>query len=73
MLLIEVYRLVFSPSVGILRYLPFYPAPSCVFYPTCSEYGKICFNTYPFFTASKKLIGRLSRCTPHHTPSVDLP
>jgi putative membrane protein insertion efficiency factor len=70
---IRVYRLIFSPSVGILRYLPFYPSPSCIFYPTCSEYGIEAFKKYSFFTALQKTMNRIGRCHPGHEPGIDLP
>lgn len=70
---IYLYQAILSPSVGILRYLPFYPRPSCIFYPTCSEYGVQCFKKYPFFTAVRKTINRIGRCHPGNDPAVDLP
>ncbi|MBP6905003.1 MAG: membrane protein insertion efficiency factor YidD [Candidatus Pacebacteria bacterium] len=71
--LIYIYRRIFSPSVGILRFIPFYPRPSCIFYPTCSEYGVECFKKYPFFTALRKTATRIGRCHPGNEPKVDLP
>ncbi len=71
--LIRLYRAIFSPTVGILHYLPFYPRPSCIFYPTCSEYGIECFKKYSFFTALRKTATRVSRCHPGNDPKVDLP
>lgn len=73
MLAIRLYRALFSPSVGILRFLPFYPRPTCIFYPTCSEYGIECFKKYSFLTALRKTTRRISRCHPGNEPSVDLP
>lgn len=71
--LIFIYRWALSPSVGILRYLPGYPKPSCIFYPTCSEYGIECFKKYSFFRAFGKTINRIGRCHPGNEPRVDLP
>lgn len=71
--LVQCYRLIFSPSVGVLRYLPFYPRPSCIFHPSCSEYAIQCFRMYPFFTALQKSITRIGRCHPGNEPRVDLP
>lgn len=73
LVIIAIYRLIFSPTVGVLRYLPGYPRPSCIFYPTCSEYGKECFKKYPFHTALHKTIRRIGRCHPGNEPGVDLP
>ncbi|HRH24805.1 MAG TPA: membrane protein insertion efficiency factor YidD [Candidatus Paceibacterota bacterium] len=72
-LIIKLYRLILSPSVGFLRFLPFYPRPSCVFYPTCSEYSIACFQKYNFFTALRKTTRRVSRCHPFSGGGVDLP
>jgi putative membrane protein insertion efficiency factor len=72
-LIIRFYRAILSPSVGVLRFLPFYPKPSCIFYPTCSEYGVLCFQKYSFLKALKKTIHRVGRCHPGNEPGVDLP
>lgn len=71
--LIAIYRLVFSPTNGILRHLPFYFRPSCIFYPTCSEYAKACFEKYPFRRALIRSVRRIGRCHPGNDPTVDLP
>ena len=70
---IKFYRALFSPSVGILRYLPFYPQQVCIFYPTCSEYSVECFKKYSFFKACYKTIHRIKGCHPGNEPKVDLP
>lgn len=70
---IRFYRALLSPSVGLLRFLPFYPRPSCIFYPTCSEYGIQAFEKYSFFKACGKTIYRISRCHPGNEPRVDKP
>lgn len=71
--LIKLYRATLSPTVGILRFIPGYPRPSCVFYPTCSEYGVTCFKKYGFFIALKKTVFRIIRCHPGTEPSIDMP
>ncbi|HTH93562.1 MAG TPA: membrane protein insertion efficiency factor YidD [Candidatus Paceibacterota bacterium] len=71
--IIAIYRKVFSPTVGFLRYIPGYPKPSCIFYPTCSEYGMECFKKYPFWKALYKTSHRISRCHPGNEPGVNLP
>lgn len=73
LVIIYFYRVVFSPSVGFLRFLPFYPKNTCIYYPTCSEYGVECFKKYSFLKAIKKTIGRIGRCHPGNEPGVDLP
>lgn len=72
-ILIKIYRAILSPSVGILRFIPNYSKPSCVFYPTCSEYALICFEKYSFLIAFKKSITRIGKCHPGNEPKVDLP
>ncbi|MEO5646296.1 MAG: membrane protein insertion efficiency factor YidD [Candidatus Paceibacterota bacterium] len=52
---------------------PFYTKPHCIFYPTCSQYGQECFKKYPFWTALRKTLHRISRCHPGNDPQVDLP
>lgn len=71
--LVWVYQKTLSPSLGVFRFLPFYPKPSCIFYPTCSEYAVTCFTKYPFLVATKKTINRIGRCHPGNDPRVDLP
>lgn len=66
------YRALLSPSVGVLRYM-LNLKPSCIFYPTCSEYGIACYKKYNFFTATKKTLHRVSRCHPRNIPRIDLP
>ncbi|MBY0328501.1 membrane protein insertion efficiency factor YidD [Patescibacteria group bacterium] len=72
-LIIKFYRVVFSPSVGMLRHLPFYPRSVCIFYPTCSEYGIQCFQKYSLIEAFMKTGSRIGRCHPGNEPKVDLP
>ena len=46
----------------------------CRFEPTCSEYGRLAFQRYGFFTATRKTLGRLRRCRPgYRGPWVDPP
>jgi uncharacterized protein len=71
--LVYCYRTIFSPSVGILRFLPFYPKNTCIFYPTCSEYALLAFKKYSFYTALKKTIDRIRRCHPWNESKIDYP
>lgn len=72
-LMISLYQKTLSPSLGIFKFLPFYPKPSCIFYPTCSEYGIECYKKYSFIQATKKTINRIGRCHSGNEPRVDLP
>lgn len=67
------YRMIFSPSVGILRFLPFYPRHTCIFYPTCSEYGVEAYKKYGFIKATQQTLDRIRRCHPGNEPRVDHP
>jgi putative membrane protein insertion efficiency factor len=71
--IISIYRWLFSPTVGFLRHIPGYPKQTCIYYPTCSEYGLECFKKYPFYKAFYKTINRIGRCHPGNEPGVDLP
>lgn len=62
--IIWVYRTLISPL---------YTRNHCIFYPTCSQYAKKCFEKYDFFTALRKSLNRISRCHPGNEPKVDLP
>lgn len=70
---ILIYRAILSPTVGILRYFPGYPRPSCIFYPTCSEYGLQSFRKYSFLKAFRQTTHRISRCHPGNESKVDHP
>lgn len=67
------YQKTLSPNTGVARFIPGYPAPSCVFYPTCSVYAQACFKTHPFIKAVRLTLYRLSRCHPGTPPTVDMP
>jgi putative membrane protein insertion efficiency factor len=71
--IIAIYRLIFSPTVGFLRFFPGYPRPTCIYYPTCSEYGREAFKKYSFSKAFTKTGDRIGRCHPGNEPGVDLP
>lgn len=61
--LITVYQKAISPLLG----------PRCRFYPSCSEYAKVCLGKYPLSTATAKTVGRLLRCHPFNPGGIDLP
>lgn len=70
---IILYRKTLSPSSGFLRFLPFYPKPSCIFHPTCSEYAILSLKKDKFFISIKKILKRIGRCNPWNEPKVDYP
>jgi uncharacterized protein len=51
---------------------PLLPA-ACRFTPTCSEYARLAYERYGFWSASWRTLRRLSRCHPFHPGGVDLP
>jgi uncharacterized protein len=52
--LVRVYQLFISPLMP----------PSCRFYPTCSEYSRICFERHGFLKGFYLTVMRLLRCNP---------
>jgi len=60
-LVITLYRRAISP------FLP----RVCRFTPTCSEYSRQAFCTYPFFKALWLTVRRISRCHPFHRGGFD--
>jgi putative membrane protein insertion efficiency factor len=50
---------------------PFF-APSCRFYPSCSEYSIQAFQKYGVFKGGAKSIWRILRCNPFNKGGIDL-
>jgi putative membrane protein insertion efficiency factor len=48
-----------------------YKKPTCVFYPSCSEYSKQAFLKHKFFKALFLSIKRISKCHPFSKPQID--
>ena len=71
-LLITFYQKVLSRDTGLLPYIFGKQKPTCIYYPTCSEYTKIAIVKYGFFKGWAMGISRIRRCTPFHEPRVDL-
>lgn len=59
---IKLYQRFISPLKG---------APSCRFYPTCSQYAIDAITKYGIFKGSFKSIGRILRCHPFHPGGYD--
>lgn len=53
------------------RYVSPYMAPSCRFYPTCSEYARQSLEKYGVCKGLVKICGRLCRCHPFHPGGYD--
>ncbi|TGL24346.1 membrane protein insertion efficiency factor YidD [Leptospira yanagawae] len=45
--------------------------PSCRFNPSCSEYAKQAFETFPWYKAFVLSIIRISKCHPYHEGGHD--
>jgi len=50
---------------------PFFKRPSCVFYPTCSEYTKEAINKYGTLKGIRLGIFRILRCHPWQKKHID--
>lgn len=72
LLLIAFYQKVLSPDTGFLPRIFGKNRPTCIYYPSCSEYTKIAIVKYGFFKGSMLGLSRIRRCTPFHEPGVDL-
>lgn len=53
------------------RHVSAFKKPSCVFYPTCSEYGKIAVDKYGVLKGSRLLLARILRCHPWQKNHID--
>ena len=66
MVTIRLYQLTLSPIIKSLGF-------ECRYYPSCSEYSKECFKTYPTWKALIKSSKRILRCNPLFEGGIDLP
>ncbi|WP_076556905.1 membrane protein insertion efficiency factor YidD [Salimicrobium flavidum] len=62
--------------IGLIRFYrkgisPFTP-PTCRFYPTCSEYGLVAFQTHGFLKGMVLTGKRILKCHPFHPGGVDV-
>lgn len=67
--LIALYQKTLSPDHGIIRFR--YPAGFCRYAPSCSEYCRQAFTTYPFMRAARLGFARLVRCHPWSAGGTD--
>lgn len=61
--LIRVYQRCISPALG----------PRCRFYPTCSEYARLCVERQGLLIGGARTFARLCKCQPWHPGGVDVP
>ena len=58
---ITIYQKLISPFLG----------QNCRFYPTCSEYSKICFQKFSWYKALYLSLKRVVKCHPFHPGGHD--
>lgn len=63
-LVVRVYQLVFSPVLHALM-----PGFGCRYLPTCSDYARHAFSTFPLHVALVLVGKRLLSCHPFHKGS----
>ncbi|MCX6735673.1 MAG: membrane protein insertion efficiency factor YidD [Candidatus Parcubacteria bacterium] len=66
--LIKLYRSILSPDTGLFRRR----MPTCVFYPTCSEYAEQAIKKHGTIKGSWLAIKRIVRCHPWQKEHIDL-
>ncbi len=54
------------------KYIRIYKKPSCVFYPSCSEYSKQAFIKYGFFKGFYLSLVRVLLCHPWQKNHIDV-
>ena len=65
--LIHFYKTVFSPDKGLFRRR----LPTCVFYPTCSNYAEEAIQKYGAIKGSFLSFKRILRCHPWQKEHMD--
>jgi len=71
-ILIAIYQKTFSPDHGFLKKIGLIQKQTCVFYPTCSEYGKEAIQKYGATKGAYLAIKRVLRCHPWQKNHMDL-
>ncbi len=66
--ILKIYKLIFSPDKGLFRRR----MPTCVFYPTCSDYAEEAIKKYGTIKGSWLSIKRIVRCHPWQKEHIDL-
>ncbi len=66
--IIKKYQQIFSPDTGVLRRTT---APTCSFYPTCSQYTIEAVEKYGVTKGLYKGFRRVLRCTPWNKQHID--
>ena len=71
-LLITIYQKVLSRDTGFLPRVLMISKPTCIFYPTCSEYGKEALLKHGSIKGLILTSIRLVKCNPFNEPNIDL-
>lgn len=69
--LISLYQKTISPDSGFFKKNGLFKKPTCVFYPTCSEYTKQAVNKYGILKGLYLGFLRILRCHPWQTNHMD--
>ena len=69
--LITSYQQYLSPDTGFFPKLLNRSKPTCIFYPTCSNYAIEAIQIHGAWKGSKLAIARIGRCAPFGEPRVD--
>ena len=72
---IGIKRVLVLPAIGLIwiyqTFISKLIPPSCIYYPSCSEYSKQAFFKHGLFLGLYLTISRLLRCHPFHVGGVD--
>lgn len=71
--LIVVYQKVFSSDKGFLSEKKSPVSPTCVFYPSCSDYLKQSIEKYGVIKGFFKTSYRVTQCHPWQKKHIDIP
>ena len=67
---IHLYQKYLSPDQGLFSFL--IRQPTCVFYPTCSEYCVLVIEKHGILRGFWFFLKRIVRCRPGAEPKIDL-
>lgn len=69
---IVIYQKLLSRDTGFLPKIFGVSTPTCIFYPTCSEYSKEAILKYGSIKGIILSAKRVARCNPFNEPKIDL-
>jgi hypothetical protein len=68
---ISIYQKTLSPDSGVFKKIGIFKTPTCVFFPSCSEYTKEAINKYGVQKGSYLGFLRILRCHPWQKNHID--